>query len=57
VMVAAATTVAIFGNERLELAHISFQRVAVAFIVLPGIALAIGALPFLRDRADTRVSA
>ena len=38
--------------------HIDFRLVgALGFIVIPGIALTIGALPFLRDKTGTRVSA
>jgi hypothetical protein len=35
----------------------NFQlRVALAFVVIPGVALTIGTLPFLRDRAKTRAA-
>ena len=49
---------AMFGDRRsAEAIQINFQlRVALIFIVIPGIALTIGALPFLRDRTRARVS-
>ena len=38
--------------------QINFQlRAALIFIVIPGVALAVGTLPFLRDGAKTRAPA
>jgi len=57
---------AMFGDRRYsigsptspEAIQINFQlRVALIFIVIPGVALAVGTLPFLRDGAKTRASA
>jgi len=50
---------AMFENSRQpEQLQINFQlRAALIFIVIPGIALAVGTLPFLRDSTKTRVSA
>jgi hypothetical protein len=50
---------AMFGDRRSpEAIQINFQlRAALIFIVIPGIALAVGTLPFLRDGAKTRASA
>ena len=46
---------AMFGDRRFQN---NFQlRAALIFIVIPGVALAVGALPFLRDGAKTRASA
>jgi hypothetical protein len=50
---------AMFGDRRSpEAIQINFQlRAALIFIVIPGVALAVGTLPFLRDGAKTRASA
>jgi hypothetical protein len=55
----AVVVAAIFGDRRSpEAIQVDFQlRTALIFIVIPGVALAVGALPFLRDRARTRASA
>ena len=46
---------AMFGDRRFQ---INFQlRAALIFIVIPGVALAVGTLPFLKDGAKTRASA
>jgi nitrate/nitrite transporter NarK len=42
---------AMLGDRRNQL------RAALIFIVIPGVALAVGTLPFLRDGAKTRASA
>ena len=52
------TAVVVDSRRSQELLQINFQlRAALIFIVIPGIALAIGALPFLRDKTKTYVSA
>jgi len=53
-IVVTVVVAAIVGNLRFpEHLQMSFQlRVALVFIVIPGIALAIGTLPFLRDQAS-----
>jgi len=49
---------AMFGTRDPERLQFTFQlRAALIFIVIPGIALTVGALPFLRDHAETRASA
>ena len=50
---------AMFGDRRSpEAIQINFQlRAALIFIVIPGIALIVGTLPFLRDNAKTRACA
>ena len=50
---------AMFGDRRSpEAIQINFQLgAALIFIVIPGIALTIGTLPFLRDNAKTRACA
>ena len=50
---------AMFGDRRSpEAVQINFQlRMALIFIVIPGVALVVGTLPFLRDGAKTRASA
>jgi len=50
---------AMFGDRRSpEAIQINFQlRAALIFIVIPGIALTVGTLPFLRDNAKTRACA
>ena len=55
---------AMFGDRRFvfhsgpEAIQINFQlRAALIFIVIPGVALAVGTLPFLREGAKTRASA
>ena len=50
---------AMFGDRRSpEAIQLNFQlRAALIFIVIPGVALAVGTLPFLRDGAKTRASA
>lgn len=46
---------AMFGDRRFQ---INFQlRAALIFIVIPGVALAVGTLPFLKEGAKTRASA
>jgi hypothetical protein len=56
---ATVVVAAVFENSRFpEPLQINFQlRAALAFLVVPGIALAVGALPFLRGKTGTRVSA
>jgi hypothetical protein len=48
-----------FGDRRSpEAIQINFQLgAALIFIVIPGIALTVGTLPFLRDNAKTRACA
>jgi hypothetical protein len=49
---------AMFETRAPEQLQFNFQlRAGLIFIVIPGIALTLGALPFLRDRTKTRVSA
>jgi hypothetical protein len=50
---------AMFGDRRSpEAIQINFQLgAALIFIVIPGIALTVGTLPFLRDNAKTRACA
>ena len=51
----AVVVAAMFGDRRFQ---INFQlRAALIFIVIPGVALAVGTLPFLREGAKTRASA
>ena len=49
---------AMFGHWNPEAIQINFQlRAALIFIAIPGIALAVGTLPFLRGNAKTRACA
>jgi hypothetical protein len=51
-------TVVVAATRDPEQLQFNFQlRAALIFIVIPGIALTVGALPFLRDHAETRASA
>jgi hypothetical protein len=58
-IIATVVVAAMVGDRRSpEVIHISFLlRAALIFIVLPGIALTVGTLPFLRDNAKTRACA
>ena len=58
-MFVALVVAAIFGDHRSpEAIQSNFQlRAALIFIVMPGIALTVGTLPFLRDNAKTRACA